>query len=1634
MNRKEKKVNLLLSMVTACSLWQMPVSVLANESSESPAAAPEADIFPVPQSIRTDSEDGMRLQGPVDIVVHGTRSHAAVEKTEALLDAQSLAHQEVTPETADPDHARIVLCVECEEECQTCSMLMEGLSDEAGALTHPQGYVLKTSDAANPKGEVIIAASDTDGVYYGVMSLRQLLQQQADGLIAEVSVSDYPDVLYRGYVEGFYGTPWTFEDRTSLFEDTSLYKMNTYVYAPKDDPYHRASWRTLYPEDKAEEIRQLVATADANNMIFCWTIHPGADYDYTTDADGDGVVDDYQALLDKVDQVYSLGVRQFGIFYDDLNTGSVSGTAHAETLNSVYDHLMNTYGDVKPMVTVLTRYTNSWGASTGSYLKPFMDLIHKDTLVLWTGNSTMSAVTKEYFEWPKTQTGVSEDFGVWWNYPVTDYYHGHLLMGPLECVDNDVDNIASFYMNPMSEADASKVTIFSGGDYAWNTEAFDAKASWRRSIQELVPEAWEEFCRFADNLAWNDQGNGFVFKESQYLEDDIAALRAALAGNGDLDAAAEVLKADFEQITEDCTALRNLHNQNLQEEINAYVDQYEKVGQTGIKAIDGLIAAGEGNVEKTMSEVASLRTELAALKNASVKTGDHVLIPLIGEINDAITARLAKGLVPEDGCSIAVDGRETELELVNGCYVWDGSSTSFAKGESAVIRLSRPNNFSIDVQNGTGTWKVEVSLNGLDWTEADPEEDALYTGCYIRLTAQENSAVPGVVSVKKAVEAKKNSVSTNMVVYQNYVPSQAFDGDLETCFWSGANAESNAALTLSLNGVYSISSVEVVAGINRLDTIDCMKTAVIETSMDGIHWTAAGQPFGEANFERRDGDSVHAFHTVTFEPVNARYIRMRGTEASSVWVKIYEILPEMEVVENNGAAVSASFTSDADHPLGNAADGNPATWALGDAGEGSWIQADLGNFIPLYDASITFADDGAENAAAFAQTRLQISRDGKTWQDASALVSASDLDRQGSGWKASWSLRGEPARFIRFTGAQAGSALRVGEISWNEKVDALAPGSISASTDMKTYQQNVIGNAVDGDTSTRFYSSAETKAGNYIQLTLGDNVQLYDASIIYGGDPHRTAVDGFAATKLQVSTDGKTWTDAADAVESKDYKVVDGRYICSFTLDGIEASYVRFTATADSSSWCQVYEAEINRTLDVNRVRLTSGTASVFNSDRLMDGDLKTSPNFYQITEGQTLVVPMTSVTDVKLLGILQSSASKSATKVEVQKLDGSWVEVGVLDQEWNSFEIEDTIRAMRLTFDGSVQPEIFEMIVQPQDQTPAEQADKTLLRWAADYADAQVAAGALENLNETALAYFEQTLAQARDVLADDAASAAQVEDAWTKLSKAIHMLSFKADKSALALLVSQAQQITPAGSEEAVAAFEEALAHAQEVLSSTTALQESIDEAASALQQAMNALHPEEIDTSLLELLCQSVSGISTDLYLNNHGEVDVLLAALEAGQNVLAAPVSQQQVDEAVDSLHTAWLALRLIPDESLLAEMDTFLAEAASADLSLYTADEQALITSAIQRVQDARNNPDLDQTQAVEVLDSIKEAKALLQKQPASASKADPAGTKNSTAQAASVKTAAAAGSSMGWTQSAAAAGLALLALWKKRRK
>lgn len=144
-----------------------------------------------------------------------------------------------------------------------------------------------------------------------------------------------------GVVEGFYGRPWTCDQRKELFSRMRVSSMNTYIYAPKDDMKHRALWRQLYTKPEEMKIKHLIDAARAEDTMFVYAISPGLDISFASSAD-------VTALKRKMKQVSKLGCTAFALLFDDINpmlkpsdAAVFKSSAHAQAsvTNEVYTYL-----------------------------------------------------------------------------------------------------------------------------------------------------------------------------------------------------------------------------------------------------------------------------------------------------------------------------------------------------------------------------------------------------------------------------------------------------------------------------------------------------------------------------------------------------------------------------------------------------------------------------------------------------------------------------------------------------------------------------------------------------------------------------------------------------------------------------------------------------------------------------------------------------------------------------------------------------------------------------------------------------------------------------------------------------------------------------------------------------------------------------------------------------------------------------------------------------------------------------------------------------------------------------------------------------------------------------------------------
>lgn len=405
----------------------------------------------------------------------------------------------------------------------------------------------------------IIVSPSPMGRYYGLM---EFLQGRDD-------VDDGPTFELRGVVEGFYGPLWSWEDREKMIRFMSDLRMNLYIYAPKDDPLHRERWRKDYDQETIRQFSSLIQLAESRFISFCFALSPGLSIDY-------GNEEDIEAVFGKLRQFHEIGVKTFAIFLDDIpnQLRSDSDKKRFGSLGEAQTHfiseLMGKLRSLDPEIRLIFCPTNYHGVEGTSYHEDIAKL-PEEVHIIWTGPQICSKEIRS-----SDAERIMKAFGrkvlVWDNYPVNDYDRKRMHLNAVRNRDPDLsETCVGMLSNPMSEAEASKIALFTYGEYLWNPKGYDPEVSLERALTYLFGVEALPIARvLVDNLV------DFFFGEDDPRHEWIGK---ALEDGDDIDLDRVLVK--FEQMTKVRDLLSIIENGKFLEELKDHIEKISDIGSLG---------------------------------------------------------------------------------------------------------------------------------------------------------------------------------------------------------------------------------------------------------------------------------------------------------------------------------------------------------------------------------------------------------------------------------------------------------------------------------------------------------------------------------------------------------------------------------------------------------------------------------------------------------------------------------------------------------------------------------------------------------------------------------------------------------------------------------------------------------------------------------------------------------------------------------------------------------------------------------------------------------------------------------------------------------------------------------------------
>lgn len=402
--------------------------------------------------------------------------------------------------------------------------------------------------------------------------------------------------------------------------------LNTYVYAPKDDPYQRARWSVLYPEPQLNQMKTLVTTAKADGIQFVYSISPGIPaplpgQTLTPQMINQSItyssVADRQKLENKVNQMESLGVHTFMLSFDDIETRlkpadqKVYGRMYERAQMQLANQILQDERRRDPKFELWFAPTSYYGLIDGPYWQTLRSTLSPNIQAIWTGKWVINkTITTEQAE------EITRLYGrkpiLWDNYPVNDYTYDvnqshQLMMGPLQGRDPTLpSHLAGYISNPMLQEDASKLALQTVAGYLQTPAAYQPLAAWNEAIQRMPgitnPALFKTFVQYTSFSELNPGGYAPMGTMiSSYWNATSTKQRQAVE---------QALKAQFQTLASlPRTLPPTIVDKELLKEIQPWLTKLGEEGQGGIDALTEInqpSQAHEKALEGQLSKVNAL--------------------------------------------------------------------------------------------------------------------------------------------------------------------------------------------------------------------------------------------------------------------------------------------------------------------------------------------------------------------------------------------------------------------------------------------------------------------------------------------------------------------------------------------------------------------------------------------------------------------------------------------------------------------------------------------------------------------------------------------------------------------------------------------------------------------------------------------------------------------------------------------------------------------------------------------------------------------------------------------------------------------------------------------------------------------
>ncbi|MEW6868350.1 beta-N-acetylglucosaminidase domain-containing protein [Trueperella pyogenes] len=939
----------LLALLTLILVYVAPVIPTALAA---PAAGSgEYQIYPTPQQISYGNA-----------TVHlTTRAHVVVDDgigqdTKNRLN-EVLALKNITADApaASADHAQLQIFVGIRGSGGTADTYAQQLKTD-GVISfsddlftgahHHDAYLLATVPGTDKRpASIIVLGKDTDSAFYGLTTLYRIFQQAPDSHLRQLTVQDYADVVTRGFIEGYYGNPWSTNDRVELMRWGGYQKLNAYIYAPKDDPKHNRKWRELYTEDElVKKIEPLATAGNGSKVRFVFALHPFMESPITVQNYDDSV----SLLKKKFTQVMDHGVRQIAILADDARDQGqdlytkllkdMTAWLTEKQAEKNADGSLKYPGLKKTLIFCPVHYMGS-GEAWYKQLPTNVQIIN-------TGGRVWGKVTKEFTEKFQANSGGRAPF-YWINWPCSDndkdalHMGGHNSFLGTNVKPGSVDGVV---LNPMQQSEPSKLGIFMNADFSWRlwTSTAHADQVWADAFayvdhnSPVATKASTALRNLSEHMR-RGFGGGMVFEnnESASVHDQVLAFQNKVSSGTATAEDIEAIASVFASLAKDAKTYRtHAGTPRMLEQITPWIGAWDDFTVAAGHYFAAYRAALAHDKQTLIDEYFAAEKAMAAYRGHGFNYIDHTeyaqvakmyLAPMLNTVSSALLPAVTL-LAGADADLTAYVTSRTDLPAggtpVSAAYddflstklVYKTPNTLTAGTFFGLIKSKPFTLTSVKFVQGGGKDFIEhAKLQALDpvhgWVDVAGQDNLTGTTVEIyglnvpnvhgvRLIAtRDNSrdAWPTIAEITinpapPAPEPAGHISSVDTRVYNNNGPQYAQDNDENTRYYiystKGNWVSEDNPVVLTFDEPALIDSALFMQGFDK----DMIQTGVLEYSADGTgNWIKLADVTGDIK------------QKFTFDPVMAKAIRLRPSQLYNNWWKVVEFHAYKHVAHQDSA-------------------------------------------------------------------------------------------------------------------------------------------------------------------------------------------------------------------------------------------------------------------------------------------------------------------------------------------------------------------------------------------------------------------------------------------------------------------------------------------------------------------------------------------------------------------------------------------------------------------------------------------------------------------------------------------------------------------------------------------------------------